>query len=406
MKRFTHVAGVSLAGLLLLSCAGGGSNNQAGKGKDPLADCPIAGSIVQIGDDQVVAVDQKLLKDTVTIPLSFLAEELEIIRLDDREEALTPVTGVTASDNYLLIWGEQQVPFKLFDKKGKFITNIGSYGQGPNEYLNVYATQLDEANNRIYILPWQSDRLLVFDLQGKAYDPIPLCLRTTKASFRVDQASETVAVVVLPFPGMPAVAWTQDFKGNRKSFIEPGHFSVPWDFSNEITFDWNSRDLFSVNITSFGPTRPDSLYNYDYANNRMRPLFTMNFAEDPSPWHIYYNLPRHYFGDTSVSEQISDDASRGGQRKYYIIDKKTAQGAYCHFVNDALGGIEIRPVKLHDGFYNGYYVRNCDPGELMMQLEENISRASDPAMKQKLTNLLATMDENDNNYILLAKLKK
>ena len=94
----------------------------------------------------------------------------------------------------------KQTPYKLFDRTVKFITNIGSYGQGPNEYQNTYAEQLDEANNRIYILPWQSSKILVFDLKGNALDPIPLCLRVPKGKFRVNTAKSEVTVKVLPFP--------------------------------------------------------------------------------------------------------------------------------------------------------------------------------------------------------------
>ena len=50
----------------------------------------------------------------------------------------------------------------------------------------VYDAKLDEANNRIYILPWNASQLLVYDLQGKVLDPIPLCLRCPKAKFSVD----------------------------------------------------------------------------------------------------------------------------------------------------------------------------------------------------------------------------
>ena len=107
--------------------------------------------------DGLVTCDYSLLNETVTIPLSaFTAEELKIIKLDDADEALVKNSAALVSDNYILIQGSRPVPSKLFEKKtGKFITDIGSYGQGPNEYVNIYDQQIDEANNRIFILPWQ-----------------------------------------------------------------------------------------------------------------------------------------------------------------------------------------------------------------------------------------------------------
>lgn len=150
--------------------------------------------------------------------MSQLTEELQIVKLDNRDEAL--IGGwirTTVGEKYILVSNNKQTPYKLFDRTGKFITNIGSYGQGPNEYLNTYAEQLDEANNRIYILPWQSSKILVFDLKGNALDPIPLCLRVPKGKFRVNTAKSEVTVTVLPFPKWPAVVWTQDLRVNVKT---------------------------------------------------------------------------------------------------------------------------------------------------------------------------------------------
>jgi hypothetical protein len=130
--------------------------------------------------------DRSLLNKTISLPLSVLTEELQILKLDDSDEALVKETSVEISDNYLLVKGSQQIPFKLFDRKtGKFITNIGAFGQGPNEYQNVYDQQLDEKNNRIYLLPWQTKKILVYAFSGNYFaqniDPGNLQDQLTKA---------------------------------------------------------------------------------------------------------------------------------------------------------------------------------------------------------------------------------
>lgn len=173
MNKTTKLLGGLLITTIATSCGTGGTN-QSAQANDPLANSPIVGQYVQVGTDKVMSCDQKLLADTVRIPLSFFAEELEIVKLDNRDEALVGQTGMTISDNYILMHGRQPNPFKLFDRKGNFLTNIGAIGQGPGEYQMVYDAKLDEANNRIYILPWNASQLLVYDLQGKVLDPIPL----------------------------------------------------------------------------------------------------------------------------------------------------------------------------------------------------------------------------------------
>lgn len=388
---------------LFLSSATSCNERNSKHGTNLLNNCPVTGTIEQIGEERFISSDQRLLKDTINIPLSMLTEELEIIRLDNRDEALVSPGNTTPSENYLLVWGKQQNPFKLFDRKGNFITAIGSYGQGPGEYQMVYDAQLDEKNNRIYLLPWQSEHLLVFDLKGNILPSIPLGTRVPKGKFIVDQANQTIAVVTLPFPGTPAVAWTQDFEGNRKSTIEPGHLSVPWDFSNEVCTYRNKGD-FDVNILTIMPARVDSLYRYDYKNNKLMPTFTLKFIEDPIPWHGYIELPNHFMGDASYPVQISQTNWESSPPANYIIEKETAKGAYFHLFNDYLGNINIEyPLYV---FSEGYYITNMEPGDLLEVLEKAITSSNDSETKDKLTKLTQSIDANDNNIVLLAKLRQ
>ena len=141
MNKTTRLLGSLLIITIATSC-GTGDKNQSAQTDDPLANSPIVGQYVQAGTDKVMSCDQKLLADTVRIPLSFFTEKLEIVKLDSRDEALVGQTGVTISDNYILVHGRRPNPFKLFDRKGNFLTNIGAIGQGPGEYQMVYDVKL------------------------------------------------------------------------------------------------------------------------------------------------------------------------------------------------------------------------------------------------------------------------
>lgn len=401
-----------LGGLLItvaiasFSCmTGNKKNTQSG---DILNNCPVVAQYVQVGDDKVMVCDQKLFADTIRLPLSFFTEEMQIIKLDNRDEALVGQTAITASENYLLAHsGYPPKPFKLFDKTGKFLTEIGSIGQGPGEYQSVYDAQLDEANDRIYLMPWQSQKLLVYDLKGKSLDPIPLCLRCPKAKFRVDTQAGTVAVVLLPFKGIPAVAWTQDLKGNRLNYIEPGYLEAPMDFSNEVTSGKNIPGVFDVNILCIAPTRVDSLYRYDTEKGRLQPTFTLKFPDaDNIPWHNYSEWPDFFTGNTSAPPvEIEPGMLVGGETIHYIVDKQTCKGAYFKLFNDFFGNQEIGWPS--GAFSNGYYINNIEPGNLLSNIETLLQEKDlTESMRKKLTDLQATIDENDNNYVFIARLKK
>lgn len=406
MNKTMTFLGSLLIATIATSC-GTGSKDLAENTNDPLANSPIVGQYVQVGTDKVMACDQKLLADTVRIPLSFFTEEMELVKLDNRDEALVGQTGVTVSDNYILVYGSRQNPFKLFDRKGKFLTNIGAIGQGPGEYQMVYDAKLDEANNRIYILPWNASQLLVYDLQGNVLDPIPLCLRCPKAKFNVDLSGGKVSVVLLPFKGYPAVAWTQDLEGKRIDFIEPGHLEAPQDFSNEVTAGFNIPGVFDVNILCIMPTRVDSLYRYASDKNRLIPAFTLNFANtDKIPWHGYGEYPHHFVGNFSEPPvEVSPGSWTNGQTFHYIVDKETGKGSFFTLYNDYFGNLEIGYPS--SAFFNGYYTRNIEPGNLMTDIENALKNQDITAeMRKKLTDLQASIDENDNNYVMIAQLKR
>lgn len=58
-----------------------------------LKDAPVVATRVMIDGEELIELDPSLLKDTVIFPLSYFTEEPEIIRLDERDEALTGAFG-------------------------------------------------------------------------------------------------------------------------------------------------------------------------------------------------------------------------------------------------------------------------------------------------------------------------
>lgn len=376
-----------------------------------LDSCPVVASMEQIGDNSVLVCKQELLKDTIRVPLSLLTDELQIIRLDNKEEALVGDQMVVVSNNYLLIWNKETTSLKLFDRKGNFITPIGAVGQGPGEYWAIYDAHIDELHNRVYLLPWTSTQILVYDLQGNSYPPLPICLRAPKGKLFINTADSLIAAVILPFPGSPAAAWTQDFHSNRISFIEPGSLTA-FDYNSEL-YSGGNTSAFDVMFKYVLPTRKDTLYHYDYTGSRLQPRFTVDFTADPIPNHSYQELPHHFVGSAAQSIQISKNMFGSSTPVDYIIDKETHKGAYMHLTNDFLGD-ENLPLTSFDGsfppfpnFRSGYYILNMDPGELSDKLTTSLRSDRLTAEKrQKLTELIESIQPNDNNYIFLARLKQ
>ena len=384
---------MGIACSLLMAC----SSTQ----KDYLDVMPVIAEKVALPTGDLIVCDLAKATDTLDVPLSMLTEELQIVPLDNRDEAL--VGGwvrTTVSDNYILVSNNRQVPYKLFGRDGKFICTVGSFGQGPNEYQLTYAEQLDEQHDRIYIMSWNADKILVFDLKGNPQPYIPLNTRVPKGKLRVNTADSTVIVTTLPFEGSPEVVWVQDMHGNRKQSVAPGHLMAPRDFSNEV-MDARNTSAYDVMLLTIMPeAKQDSLYHYNLEKNRLEPRFTTLFTGEKMPWHGYTELPHHFMGDVSFPVQVSETSFQGSAPAYYIVDKTTLKGNFMRLKNDFLH------ISAWPSFSNGYYTANMEPMTLKEQLEEALKEENlDESVQARIKACLSSLDENGNNVILLAKLK-
>lgn len=394
-KRERCLASMMLI-LALSSCTNEGRKGSA------LDEQPVVASIEMVSGDSVWVCDPSLIKDSVVLPLSYFAEEMQIVKLDSRDEALVPVRNVELSDNYILVWGKDQTPFKLFDKSGKFLCNVGSFGQGPGEYQLIYDAQIDEAGGRIYLLPWNARTLLAYDLKGQSVKSIPLFSPVPKGVFKANTKDSLLSVFLLPFDYLPFVAWTQKFNGEVQDTIRSGHLAIKPDFSNEIYSNKNGAD-FDVSLFLFWGRRPDSLYHY--AQGRLQPRFTLKFSKNEPPIHDYKELPHHFLGSTTVERQLDDRHFTTEAPVDFIIDKQTLKGAFYKVANDYLGNMPVLWFSFN--CKNGYYTSNMEPASLKETLENYLAEGKDISAtdRERLQKLADSIHENDNNYILYAKLK-
>ena len=401
-RKWMKASALLLGTILLAGCSSMGKQTNDGLvelSNGGLAEQPVVGSVKVVNGDSIWVCDFAALKDTVILPLSALAEEFQVVKLDGNDEALVPVGNTIVSDNYILVYGRQQTPFKLFDKSGKFLANVGSFGQGPGEYQLVYDAQIDEAAGRIYLLPWSAKSLLAYNLKGEFVQSIPLPAMAPKGKFKVDSHNSTLSVFILPFKDLPYAAWRQDLDGNLLDTIPSGHLSVHPDFSNEVLSN-KINGNFDVFLFTFFELRPDTLYHYE--GGRLNPRFTVEFGSKDVPIHLYQEMPHHFVGYVAAQKQIGEGSYTTDVPAYYIMDKKTLKGAYYRFVNDYLGDM---PAYLSGN--DDYYILNMEPAQLKEALKKHLKIKTDlpSEERERLQKLADSIQENDNNYILYARLK-
>ena len=353
------------------------------------------------GEDLYVCDYFKLKNDTLTLKLSDLIKSLEVIKLDTASNATIGGGGVNCSDNYLLLRPNWQSTYKLFDRKGKFLCDVGGYGRGPGEYMRIYDVQLDEKGGRIYILPWQTRELLMYNLQGEYIKSISLAGFLPMGKFKVE--GDKVSLITLPFvkharDSVTLIAFQQDFEGNVIDSVSALPYGIKTEYADWLNFN---RKFPAFHIYQWDGVQ-DSLYHYVPGRNRLTPKFTVNYGGVESiPLHEYNEFGDYFWFTTYKLVRLENGQYSNKREKRILVDKKNLKAGPLKIENDLLGG-----ELMGWNFSDGYYTENLSPVKLKDRLEKfSKEKGLSEETRKRVDELLNTIQEDDNNYVIIGEMK-
>ncbi len=394
--------------IALAACTGEGKKGVFVQLDELPVELPVVAHSVDVRGNDLLVCELDLLKDTVDLPLSYWVDDFQMIKLDGKDEALVGLGPVYVSDNYIMVGRTGSIPCKLFRKDGTYVGNVGNIGQGPGEYTMVYDAQIDERAGYIYLLPWNAKSIFVYTLQGEYLKDIPLASKyenmvVPKGVFRADADSNRVAVVLLPFNHLPVVAWVQDMEGNVLHEVKDDYLKLKPDFSNEV-LSAKSSDNLDIHIFTFWEMKKDTLYHLEMDNGKLSPRFTMDFGTRDITMHTYHEFYRHFIGTLTVPKKVGDNMYSATNEIFFMVDKETKQGTFFRVKNDLLDCASLSLMPWH--FNEGYYTESVEPSVLMERIEEALKNQTiNPDRKEYWEKLLLSIDEDDNNYIFVGKLR-
>ena len=376
-----------------------------------------------IEDSAFRSVDLRIIEKTkgTVMSLGDLMESYEIIRLDNRDEALikTYPYGVYVTDNYILLRPADVVsPVKLFTRKGRYVADIGGVGQGPGEYLYLFSWLVDEKENRIYLGPGRTDKVLVYDLKGN-YLPdevIRFGEIVHKSQIWVDYDKKNVVVVTLPFSANvnsnfainKNVCWVQNRDGDIVHRIPVNHYGLIGDYSNALVARRNVDAIsFSISEVPMLRTRPDTLYHYDAVKNIITPCFTIDHvvSENQSACTVLYETSRSYWAQVTLyPNNLSSSVSSVRLPAFNVcVSKKDGNVRRIDRFTDPLLGLSYLFLAMK----NGYVCISYDPLELMDALDKVLTQTDlEPDVRKRATDLRNSLHENDNDILIIGKLKQ
>ena len=382
---------------------------------------PKEGDIIE--DSAFRSVDLRIIEKTkgTVMSLGDLMESYEIIRLDNRDEALikTYPYGVYVTDNYILLRPADVVsPVKLFTRKGRYVADIGGVGQGPGEYLYLFSWLVDEKENRIYLGPGRTDKVLVYDLKGN-YLPdevIRFGEIVHKSQIWVDYDKKNVVVVTLPFSAnvnsnfaiSKNVCWVQNREGDIVHRIPVNHYGLIGDYSNALVARRNVDAIsFSISEVPMLRTRPDTLYHYDAVKNIITPCFTIDHvvSENQSVCTVLYETSRSYWAQVTLyPNNLSSSVSSVRLPAFNVcVSKKDGNVRRIDRFTDPLLGLSYPYLVMQ----NGYVCISYEPLGLMDALDKVLAQTDwEPDVRKRATDLRNSLHENDNDILIIGKLKQ
>ena len=369
-----------------------------------------------IEGDSVMVADVNKAEVETTLPLEMIADDYQVIKLDKEAEEYSILSDAFITENYIGISCYSYSSFRLFKKDGTFLRQIGGLGEEENgNYETVSNAQIDEANNRIYIMPanyqkkptTKSPAILAYDLEGNFLHEIPLASRVgIGSSFKVDAQKGEIIVIgkEVKTERKEYRTWVQDMEGNMKFGIYDEDKRN--DESNgNMTISLYHTDAVETFVGVI-PSRKYStrkgtefLYHLNQEELRLVPKFQARTKERTN---FIYELPSYYIVESTMSDGGAD-----AKTPKCIVDKKTLKGAsFNGFVTPE--GLLLDQYSLLSKTRNGYFSLVEKESRILKRIQKTDKSKLTKEQRKKLKQLYQKLnsDKNDDTILFIAKFKK
>ena len=372
----------------------------------------------KVDNSNTIDIEQAFHK-AQEIVLSDFVEHLEYIVLES-EQPIDRNLIVYSSANYLICTAVRQI--YVFDRHtGKFIREIGKYGNGPGEYS--YPIYFDSKTQ--HVIAFKGDHLLEFDLNGKLIRTIvqPKSERGMMSG-RILLDTDTVAYFIGNDRGnvKDRILIADEYGNVINSF---GHIE---SFIPQIRVIQNSPPVFYHygKNTMFFELCVDTIYLV--TKDALIPHYHLNMGPykppyekqnelfiPPDPlinqyfWFRNIGETEHFlFFDFDHTKRNSTNSSSGSFFGYYDKKRETVKIADIdkdgrRIINDIdhFGAIQLSSWTINNkGHEMIFYIEAVD---IVTWFKQNPQKAKElPAHLLKLS----TLNENDNPIVVIAKLKQ
>lgn len=289
---------------------------------------------------------------TETSNKSFLSENIDtviLVKPETNDDCLIgSISGIFAhGDSIIVIDASKAQAIYVFDKDGKYISSIGTKGEGPDEYGSINAVKLN--NNKLYILDWIKNQIVFYPL-----DKGEIGHRTFKEmrpdNFAILNNSITLGAYASYFEQNPfALTWIGE-NGEILQTSRPFTYTQPLPsgrfqntFDNKILYHRNDCDtIFEIKEDCIIPIYTLGLGNhfYDFVDDNKdlsrAEFYKKLYTDDSSPLNMYdfYESNKMWIVHFQKGSKayLSTVDKNNGKSKNYLRSDITKQEIYVPFV--------------------------------------------------------------------------
>lgn len=358
--------------------------------------------------DLEAAIDNPAVFDVAEI-----ADEIEFIPLDNsvRNGLVGTVSNIKESKTGFYIHDAVDNPVKVFNRSGKFIATRGRLGRGPNEVNYINGIAVDYQTDLLYVVPaWQSlvaydsDNNIVFKSDFRSVwtaeffneELIAVMQRYNTDNLESDKLPDLIDIyspdlsrkgsITIPYKGLP-VRYSPN--GNILSFADcfladNGKSLIIKELLCDTVFHYKDRTLKPVYVFDSGRYAiPAGVWG----------------ANPTVPWNEDFHRIQYICeGDSYLIVQTGSGLPLS--RYFFIFDRTNAStGGFKPL------GPDGKPGLFHDGVkFTPCYIRDNRLVGYMQAIDivDNAASITNPDLKA----IAATLKEDDNPVIVIAKLKQ
>lgn len=375
----------------------------------------------QLADgDHLFVFDLKGMPELSTVKLSEIgAIEIQYIPLKTTaQNMISRINSIIFCNSYFLTYGNTSV--NMFRYDGSFVTEVGTKGRGPNEYLGVSDVDINPENESIYIA--SGEKFLVYNKNGKFLRTFRSPTKSDRINFKFtedgilcyyfnDFGNIENSYNLIDTTGEIIKNYRNRYLWKRKA---PGVFyqgeNIFYKFNNQLF----RKEIYCDTIFSFKNKGFIPHIVIDVGKKRLTPEIRSSFRTRPdfsvttyknyiTPWNLFE------FGDFIYYEMIV--TLNGTHDLYSFIGSKKdnfraivapEQG----LSNDLDGGPDFWPRTIENDSTIVSWIEALKYREYIASDAFKESNPKFPEKKKELEKLASSLKETDNPVLVMVRLKK